>query len=43
VQVGGLTAGETYTLQAAKKGYTFQPVSISATSGLTQFDIVANP
>jgi hypothetical protein len=43
VTVSGLTTGETYTLTTTARGFVFTPVSISASPGLTQVEIVAQP
>ena len=43
VILSGLNPGETYTLTTVARGYTFTPVSLTASAGLTQVEIVAQP
>jgi hypothetical protein len=43
VQFAGLIAGQMYTLTTTAKTYTFASMSISASAGLTEMQIIAQP
>jgi hypothetical protein len=42
-EFGGLTPGETYTINVLSKRYTFSPRTVSVSSGLTDIDMIAEP